>query len=1551
MRADMKAIVRTDLVACCLVLLLFLLPTATVWAADPPPEDARARLQVHTAEGRTSLSLPGGEPFHVTTQKVSDQQLITLEETGTRLALWNESDSAGNVTPFYAIGRDGAAMGDGKATSYTLKLRYANFDPLREVPAVSEVFASDEGMNLFIVHFVTQPLSEYRAAIRALGGTVYGFLANHAHIVKMNPATRKQVEELPFVRWVGPFHPAYRLEEFVLNELRGEQPPAPRRYNIMVFESGHGGKPVVASKIRQLGGRVDSANSGKFLLDATLSAAQLAEVIRWDEVLYVDRWSPLEPDMDIVRDISGANYLETVAGYTGAGVRAEIFDNGFNVDHPDFVSRPMLEHGGPVGLASHGTATAGINFGDGTGDPRARGLLPDGQGILADYNNIGLSGQSRYDHTGELKQDPYWAVFQTSSVGSARTRDYTTISADHDTLLFDWDVLHCQSQSNAGNQDSRPQAWAKNVVSGGAFNHYDTQTRDDDCWCGTASIGPAADGRIKPDLSFFYDDTYTTYSTGDGYGEFGGTSGATPSICGYFGLFFEMWSDGVFGNEVDPAGTVFDNRPHMTTAKAFMINTASQAQFSGTEHDMTRVHQGWGMPDIRNLWDMRDNISFIDETVLLANLETVSFNAIVDAGEPAMRVTMTYADPAGNPASSQHRINDLTLKVISPSGTVYWGNNGLLAEMWSAPGGSADTIDTVENVFVQNPEEGQWTIEITASEINEDGHVETPELDADFALVVSGAFMPACTSDGTISMNRSSYACEDSARVRVVDCDLNTDDNVIETVTVTVTSDTEPEGETLTLTETSAASATFQENLPLSETDAPGTLQVTDRDTIVAEYIDADDGNGGTNITKTEQASIDCAPPLISAVGETDVTDVSATIVWTTDEAASSEVIWGETTPPTTSKAKQGRRTSHSIPLSGLAECTIYYYEVRSEDANGNLAVDDNGGQYYYFETLGDFGNGLQPCHAGQVTIDQAVLSCSDTMTFEVVDLDLNLDAQAVDTATLFVSSTTEAEVEARVVTETGPNTSVFSGSIPLAQGSPTPNGILESSDGDTLTVTYHDADDGVGNSAVSFDTAVADCGGPKISNLTVTNITDQRFTVTWNTDEPADTQLEWGKTPALGTTASKSPLVTQHSVTLNQFNSCEVGYIRVSGTDTYGNSTTADLGGEPYSTSSGLIPGLYWQDTFENGGARWTLEGEWEVGAPQGLGGSSGRPDPTNAWNNGGVLGHDLSGQGAFGGDYEPDSFEKATSEVMDATTWTDSRLIFRRRLNVHSSDRASLFVWSSGTGRSIFSSEGSISEAGYGVQSFELGPLIDGSPNVRIEFRQQADSTVQYSGWNVDDVIIKDGTLPDYGACFDCSGAPSFAGVVSAVDDNACGQSSVTVSWNDVFSWGSSDSGTFVVYRDTTSDFTPSAANLIASGVAGLSYVDNTAPAGQQVYYLVRAESAETCGSGPNNGGVMDSGAVYAAATETSEQPVPGAIDDLLVTLVNDVHVRLTWSAPSGASKYNVYRSESPQPENFQFLGETEATFFDDETVGANANRYFYKVNAVNACGVEGE
>lgn len=674
-----------------------------------------------------------------TSDLVLNEQLIPIPDSLAVVKLWEVKQTSGETVPFYSISIDG-----GKTfvrtvqPSYELGLRYAHFDPIEGEPPIQQMLTADDAVNLYIVQFVTQPLSEYQDAIATYGGVVRHYIAQYAYLVEMSHSVKTQVETLSFVRWVGMYHPAYRLEEFMLDNLENADIVYPlQRYNIQVLAIDQ--KNILSERIKEIGGIVNKADAGKTLVEATLTPEQLFSLIRWNEVLFVDRWSPYEVDMDIAREIGGANYIESVGGYNGSGVRGEVFDAGFNLAHVDFQSRPLILHGN-VGSDSHGASTSGIVFGDGTCNPKGRGLLPAGQGIVGDYNYIGLEGTNRYIHTGELVQDPYYGVFETASVGNDRTTQYTTISADTDSALFDFDVLHCQSQSNAGDQMSRPQAWAKNIVSGGGMYHYDTLTKADDQWNYGASIGPASDGRIKPDLYHFYDDIFTTtsgsptaYTTG-----FGGTSGATPIIAGHFGLFYQMWSDGIFGNTVDPQGTVFENRPHMTTAKAMLINGADQYPFNGTTGDKTRMHQGWGMPSVKNIFDQRDNYYIIDESDVLDPFETSIHMVAVQADAPYLKVTMTYADPAGNPAvQTQHRINDLTLKVISPSDVIYWGNFGLKEGVWSQPNGCADTKDTVENVFIQNPEAGTWTIQVSADELIQDSHVETPELDADYALVVS----------------------------------------------------------------------------------------------------------------------------------------------------------------------------------------------------------------------------------------------------------------------------------------------------------------------------------------------------------------------------------------------------------------------------------------------------------------------------------------------------------------------------------------------------------------------------------------------------------------------------------------------------------------------------------------------------------------------------------------------------------------------------------------------------------------------------------------------
>src|SRR5690606_30279010 len=119
-------------------------------------------------------------------------------------------------------------------------------------------------------------------------------------------------------------------------------------------------------------------------------------------------------------------------------------------------------------------------------------------------------------------------------------------SAEMDEIIFDSGLLILQSQSNADSQSSRPPAWAKNIVSVGGIDHENTLTDADDA-ISNASHGPAADGRIKPDLAHFYDSVFTTSSSCNTCTtNFSGTSSATPITAGHFGVFFQLWHEGVF---------------------------------------------------------------------------------------------------------------------------------------------------------------------------------------------------------------------------------------------------------------------------------------------------------------------------------------------------------------------------------------------------------------------------------------------------------------------------------------------------------------------------------------------------------------------------------------------------------------------------------------------------------------------------------------------------------------------------------------------------------------------------------------------------------------------------------------------------------------------------------------------------------------------------------------------------------------------------------------------------------------------------------------------
>ncbi len=88
--------------------------------------------------------------------------------------------------------------------------------------------------------------------------------------------------------------------------------------------------------------------------------------------------------------------------------------------------------------------------------------------------------------------------------------------------------------------------------------------------------------------------------------------------------------------------------------------------------------------------------------------------------------------------------------------------------------------------------------------------------------------------------------------------------------------------------------------------------------------------------------------------------------------------------------------------------------------------------------------------------------------------------------------------------------------------------------------------------------TVILDTEPPKItSGPQAVNVTSHSADIRWQTDEPADSKVEYGTSTSYGQTAENTNLVTSHSLNLHALKPSTVYYYRVSSSDKLGNGPT----------------------------------------------------------------------------------------------------------------------------------------------------------------------------------------------------------------------------------------------------------------------------------------------------------------------------------------------------------------------------------------------------------
>ncbi len=147
-----------------------------------------------------------------------------------------------------------------------------------------------------------------------------------------------------------------------------------------------------------------------------------------------------------------------------------------------------------------------------------------------------------------------------------------------------------------------------------------------------------------------------------------------------------------------------------------------------------------------------------------------------------------------------------------------------------------------------------------------------------------------------------------------------------------------------------------------------------------------------------------------------------------------------------------------------------------------------------------------------------------------------------------------------------------------------------------------------------------------------------------------------------------------------------------------------------------------------------WGTAGQWAFGEPQGTGG-----DPTAGYTGSNVYGYNLGG--AYSNSI-PQYW--LTSTALDCSAYSNVTLRFHRWLGVESAsyDHAEIEASNDGsTWSSVWShTGGSVNDSSWLEMNYDISAIADGQPAVLIRWGMgPTDSSVTYSGWNIDDVTLE--------------------------------------------------------------------------------------------------------------------------------------------------------------------------------------------------------------------
>ncbi len=839
------------------------------------------------------------------------------------------------------------------------------FDPLVDgEPVLSPDQRADAARPGFrLVQLIGPPQDAWLARLNQTGARVLQYYPHNTYLVWARPNATEALGQLDFVRWQGLFHPAYKIN----SDLQGRTGKI-SNVDVMFYENDYKGVIEALSRLGAEVLQVNPSQPDKAFYDAIvrIDAANLDAVAALDDVLWMGFASP-KPGLDdeMSDQILAGNhpggvpvtgyltYLNNL-GYDGTGVIWAVVDTGVDYNHPDLSSHivggfsfpdipagcdPGTQPGSDCNNGGHGTHVAGIIGGDATAGFTDAGGFLYGLGVAPEYSIFAMNSLSgaAWPPLGGWQEHSKRAVLGNAIGGnnswntgegaahgyqaSERTHDLIVRDGNFDTATTAEPFIEVFSAGNSGPGASTLTAphEAKNlIVTASSLNNRVGNINN---ISGFSSRGPAVDGRIVPTITSPGEEIASSRNdvggvcadpiagTSNLYAFCSGTSMATPHTSGAVVLLTEWWRTSHVGANPSPA-----------MARALLVNGAVDM---GTA-DIPNFNEGWGRVNVTNVITPPAPAHYWDQqTLLSATGQSYQVTlGIPNPGQP-VKITLAWSDAAGAVGANPALVNNLDLTVVNGANT-YLGNR--FTAGWSATGGTPDTRNNLENVYIQSPGAGSIDITVAATAINGDGVPYNGDTtDQDFALVCTNC---ALNPDYTLDVTPPSVAvCAPTSAAYTVN--IGSILSFSDPVTLSATGN--PAGTTVgfsTNPVTPAGTSTMTISGTGSAAAGSYTIQVNGNSTTGIKSRTV-----GLNLFTAVPSAVTLLTPAAGAVAQ----PVQPTFTWQAVAAGGTYTIEVATDAAFTSIFETASGiTGTSYTLSGsLNTSTTYYWRVKATNACG----------------------------------------------------------------------------------------------------------------------------------------------------------------------------------------------------------------------------------------------------------------------------------------------------------------------------------------------------------------------------------------------------------------------------------------------------------------------------------------------------------------------------------------------------------------------------------------------------------------------------------------